>query len=200
MAQTNDGGNISRKGSGGPRTKRGKRRSSLNALKHGLRSRRPEAMGIATAAFRAWRWRLERRWAPSSEAERFLVRRFADISWRLMACADEEVRIFNGALEGHEGPGGLARVFLEKESANAIDQMVRRETTLNREMDRLIATLTGLSGRAAAAHGQRREIEFCQTNSGPEEPANPLRERAGGDPGGRDSRSLATPGAARRKS
>jgi hypothetical protein len=191
MADNGDGRNSTRKGIGGPRTKRGKLRSSLNALKHGLRARRPEAAGQATGAFRAWRARLIRRWAPASDAERFLARRFADVSWRLMQCADEEVRIFNGALEGHEGPGGLARVFLEKESASAIDQMIRREATLNREMDRLMAALTGLSGRAAA-QGRPRGTEFCQTNSGPEEPANPLREGTGGDSSASESRTRGT--------
>jgi hypothetical protein len=180
MPEIAGNGRSSRKGIGGPRTRRGKRRSSLNALKHGLNARQAAPRGAERAVFRAWRARLVRRWAPQSEAERLLARRFAEISWRLMSCGDEEVRIFEQAREGHGGPGGLGWVFLKTQSANAMEQLIRREATLHREMDRLVATLVELRKSRIPAP-LPAATQNSKTNSGPAEPSDPPWKRAGGD-------------------
>jgi hypothetical protein len=175
-----NGGTSSRKGIGGPRTKRGKRRSSLNALKHGLNARQAAPRPEERAVFRAWRARQLKRWAPRSEAERLLARRFIEIQWWLMRCAEEEVRLFDRGREGHEGPSGLGRVFLETESANALEQLIRREATLDREMYRLLSTLRELPRPRLPALSSAA-MQNSRTNSGPELAADPLWQRAGGD-------------------
>ena len=189
MAERNGGGKGLGKRGGGPRTRRGKRRSSLNALKHGLRSKRPEAAGLNTAAFRAYRWRLERSWKPTSEPERFLARRFADISWRLIQSAEEEVRIFNEASAGVPGPRGWAQVFLKEEYGARLDHWMTRKAALDREMDQLIAALVGLR-QPGAERKRPRETENSQTNSLDAELLDSLRKRAGAVSDGRDSRSF----------
>jgi hypothetical protein len=187
MDETDGKGNGPGTRKGGPRTRRGKWRSRLNALKHGRRSRRPKAEGTDSAAFRAFRWRLERSWAPASEPERFLARRFADISWRLIQSAEEHERIFTEAADGVPGPRGWAQVFLKDEYGARLDQWMTRDEAVHREMDELIRILTRPPGRANVAP---REMQELPTDPLLAELMDSLRKRAGGVIDERVSRSF----------
>ena len=76
-----------RAGIGGPKTEEGKKRSSLNALKHGLTARSPQALNVPegeTGVEFDWILRRMRRYyRPADPVEEELVRRIARCVWRL---------------------------------------------------------------------------------------------------------------------
>lgn len=76
----------SRKGIGGPKTEEGKKRSSMNALKHGYRAARLEQSQIVEETDREFMQVLEplvQHYQPKDPVEDQLVRRIAVCTWRL---------------------------------------------------------------------------------------------------------------------
>ena len=67
----------------GPKTPRGKARSSLNALKHGLTAAQIVIGDEDPQEFEALRANLERDFQPETDFERELVERIASYTWRL---------------------------------------------------------------------------------------------------------------------
>jgi hypothetical protein len=69
--------------SSGPRTEAGKRRASLNALKHGLNSAQIVVAGESQEEYDAFRDELYLQWTPANATEAALVDQFATADWRL---------------------------------------------------------------------------------------------------------------------
>ena len=76
-----------RSGKGGPATPEGRKRSSLNALKHGLRAQAPHALAAIEqdpdAEYQSILDDLQACYQPADAVERELVKRIARCFWRL---------------------------------------------------------------------------------------------------------------------
>ena len=79
----------------GPRTAEGKKRSSLNALKHGLRAKEPLIPGENRDDFYRHGAELEFHLRPANPVEENLVEQIIDITWRLKRCARIESALIN---------------------------------------------------------------------------------------------------------
>ena len=81
----------------GPRTEEGKRRSSLNALKHGLHANAPQTMQLIAertgADFHTILDDMRRQFRPVDALEEQLVRRIARCVWRLAVSENMEERV-----------------------------------------------------------------------------------------------------------
>ncbi len=80
----------------GPRTEDGKRNSSMNALKHGLYAKSPQALEVITpveADFDSIYLDMRRQYRPKDALETQLVRRIARCLWRLAKGEAMERRI-----------------------------------------------------------------------------------------------------------
>jgi len=89
----------SRKGIGGPRTAEGKRKSSLNALKHGLYAVSPHGLEqVADLIGRTYEdvlKELRACYRPLDAVEETLVRRIARCSWRILMSETMEDHLIN---------------------------------------------------------------------------------------------------------
>ncbi|HUG82012.1 MAG TPA: hypothetical protein VML01_10135 [Bryobacterales bacterium] len=79
----------------GPRTEEGKKRSSLNALKHGLRASAPLIPGENRDDFCRHGAELEVHLRPANAVEEDLVEQIIDITWRLKRCGRIESALIN---------------------------------------------------------------------------------------------------------
>jgi len=106
------------KRTGGPRTPEGKRRSSLNAMKHGLRARSPQAIELIASelnmTFDQLLDDLRSFYRPADPIEDGLVRRVARCLWRLTLSETMEGRVISRCgLPNH--PGGHYERILKYE-------------------------------------------------------------------------------------
>ena len=80
----------------GPRTLVGKRRSSLNALRHGLTARTAVLPSEDPAAYDSHHQQFRDEYQPATPTESQLVRELADTSWRLNRIPLIEARLLSG--------------------------------------------------------------------------------------------------------
>ncbi|HYZ87185.1 MAG TPA: hypothetical protein VE621_22400 [Bryobacteraceae bacterium] len=142
------------KKSTGPRTAEGKRRSSTNALRHGLYSNRVVLDHEHAEHFEKLRADLLRDWAPANAQESLLVEQIAQAAWRLQRFMRIETGTFDlllrtltanqgidpSAADGPDPDEGLAIVFIQDRAQ--IDRMRRYGTALQRSYQDLIRQLT----------------------------------------------------------
>src|SRR5580700_8268317 len=81
----------------GPRTDRGKQRSSLNALRHGLTAASPVLPSEDRAAYDSLRRQFRDEYQPATPTESQLVQELADTSWRLNRIPLLEAEVLNRA-------------------------------------------------------------------------------------------------------
>ncbi len=90
---------MTNRSKGGPKTPEGKRRSSLNALKHGLDARSPQAIELISqevnTTFEELLADLRSHYLPRDPIEERLVRRIARCLWRLTLSESMEQRMIN---------------------------------------------------------------------------------------------------------
>ncbi len=82
----------------GPRSLEGKARSSLNAVRHGLRSRRPLLLDEDPTEYEALAAALNEQFAPEPGVEELLVDEILGLVWRLRRAARVEAALFTIAL------------------------------------------------------------------------------------------------------
>ena len=85
----------SKRGSTGPRSEAGKRRSSRNAFKHGFFAKVVVIPGESFAKYRSLLKSLRDEWQPVGATEEFLIEMIANIIWRLKrlyAAENAEIR------------------------------------------------------------------------------------------------------------
>ena len=132
----------------GPRTVEGKARSSMNAVKHGLRSRQPLLADEDPAEFHELRDRLVEALAPDGVHEELLVDDAVALVWRLQRLHRVEVALFSiGApapvlealrLAG-EDEAGVGAAFSSQ--AHAFSLLSRYEASLAHRLRRTLADL-----------------------------------------------------------
>jgi hypothetical protein len=79
----------------GPKTEQGKKRSSMNAVKHGMRAETVLLRTENTQAFQEHVDRWMNDWQPVSEAQRWFAERAAISAWRCNRCVREETERLN---------------------------------------------------------------------------------------------------------
>jgi len=103
---------------GGPRTPEGKKKSSLNALKHGLYAKSSHALDDITNAhgvdFRNVLDQMNRHYRPADPVEKQLVLRIARCVWRLSLSASMEERLLERGGNGLR-PGSSYEKILKYE-------------------------------------------------------------------------------------
>jgi hypothetical protein len=82
----------------GPRTEAGKKRSSQNALRHGLTARTPVLASEDQAAYESHCRKFENEYQPATPTETQLVQELADTSWRLNRIPILEADLLDRAL------------------------------------------------------------------------------------------------------
>ena len=165
----------------GPKTPEGKARSSMNALKHGLRSKRflllpeedPEDFASLVADIRA-------AYGPEDAVEPAQVEAIAVAMWREIRADRVETEVMAGNLPGMKGHGHGTDLYGREERA-ALTTALRYRTHAQMETKRatrpLLVPPQGPSGRAARARGRggrgcdsfppARPQRFARTNSQP---------------------------------
>jgi hypothetical protein len=88
----------------GPRTESGKRRSSLNALRHGLTAGTAVLPSEDAAAYRQHCRQFQDEYQPATPTESQLVQELADTSWRLKRIPLLEAELLSPAPAGPQSP------------------------------------------------------------------------------------------------
>lgn len=137
----------------GPRTVEGKRRSSRNALRHGLLARELVLEGESRGQFDALASRLVEHLSPVGELEHLLVERVASCVWRLRRLLLVEAqlvrRLRRDPFDDAENDGEVGLAWLRRDDLLA--NVSRYEVTLERSLYRAVHELERLQ---AARRGQ----------------------------------------------
>lgn len=149
----------SRKGPTGPKTPEGKRRSSLNALKHGLDARSPQAVQLIAdelnMTFDQLLEDLRSYYLPRDPVEDSLVRRVARCLWRLTLSETMEQRMIN-------------RRGMDNKPGATYDRILRYERLVDIHLHRAITALS--RHRASGSlpkHSSRLGTQNGETNLSP---------------------------------
>ena len=123
----------------GPKSEEGKRRSSLNALKHAITSQTVVLPGEDVQPYLAHCQKVSDNWKPANDDEQDLVQTIADLQWRLHRIRVHECNLYAQALaeapitaNGPEMDAAftMARVFFEKhksfESLSLYEQRIHK--------------------------------------------------------------------------
>lgn len=144
----------------GPKTVEGKAVVSLNAVKHGLLSRKILLSDEKKAELDEFGRRIRSQLQPVGEMENYLVDRIISAAWRLRRVLEVEAKIFNR--ERFDYPGedeGLGLAWIRAaQKPDAFSKLSRYETTIERglykalhELQRLQATREGKDAPLPAA-------------------------------------------------
>ena len=129
---------------GGPTTPEGKKRCSLNALKHGLTARSPQALeqlseqsGIPFDEVLA---EMTRHYAPADPVEKQLVMRIARCVWRLSLSAAMEQRLIERRPDAFRPSSTYDRILKYERLVDihlhrALSALERKRDTVNRLPD-----------------------------------------------------------------
>lgn len=126
----------------GPKTASGKRRSRLNALKHGLRSAtihslpKEEAIGAQTLMDA-----IHERLLPADDAERELAEAIVAALWRLRRARQIERELMAPRSEkpAETDPGAMAQAFIrDSHGPRTLDLLLRYRTQAVNELGRLL--------------------------------------------------------------
>ncbi|MBT6095240.1 MAG: hypothetical protein HOH04_10180 [Rhodospirillaceae bacterium] len=148
----------------GPRTETGKDQSRYNALRHGLYARDVVLPGEDRDEYHAMRAELMDEFAPKGRYETTLVRRLADIWWRLGRTASVEAGLLNPdwdglASAGPESDGGtlIGSFRLALDETETLDTLGRYEARLERAFHHVVVLLERRQARRRMRDGEAGE-------------------------------------------
>ena len=131
----------------GPKTQEGKKRSSLNALKHGFDARAAHALAAVDDAcdieFQPYLDKVRAHYQPSDPMEEELVERIARCLWRLARSADMERRL-------------VAGIGARTNPSNSNERILKFERLVDMQLHRAIRTLDRKRARRPGGRGARR--------------------------------------------
>ena len=145
------------KHSTGPRTDDGKKRTSLNALKHGFRAKDPLIPGEDPDHYYRHSAELEHELQPATPLEETLVEQIVDITWRLKRFARIEAAVINelydSSAEQPENQDKDGEQLLGKALADssALNRLSRYEAQLSRRYQNTMKELRELRKRRRAS-------------------------------------------------
>ena len=131
----------------GPKTARGKARSSQNAIKHGLAGRYLLMPGESSRGFNRLLAAHCDCYRPEGEVELDLVRAMALARWRLHRLSILEPRVLDNELDAFRKDAcpelnRLAHAFFKSSNYNALPLLMRYEAALTRTHERAFKHLT----------------------------------------------------------
>ena len=150
----------------GPRTEIGKKRSSLNSLRHGLTGQTIVLPSEDLAAYQAFSKRFFDDLKPSGMLEEQLVQTLADCSWRLNRARAIETNLLTlgqieaeGAIQANhpEAAAALALAQSYRDQAKALANLSMLEQRLSRQFEKALKQLQELQD-------ERRKTEDWQMN------------------------------------
>ena len=177
----------------GPKSAAGKRRSSQNAVTHGLLSQQILLEGEDPDVFANVWDQLLSELRPEGELETYLAGRIIASVWRMNRVARIEADLFNKPeLPRLGGPKNIGEIFrLEcREGSDSFLKLIRYETTIDRVFHRSLRTLRSLQAarkKDEAEPGRNRreiaeDLPDYETNPMAENPAdyetNPIERQA----------------------
>jgi len=145
----------------GPTSDAGKAAASYNALKHGLYARDVVLPGEDRTEYDAMLAELTEEFAPKGRYETTLVRRLADIWWRLGRSAAIEAGLLSPSWDGPLPPlkgtsgGPLVDTFrVAIDETPTLDRLGRYEARLDRAFRHVVRILEGRIARRQMRNGQ----------------------------------------------
>ena len=158
----------------GPRTLEGKRRSSLNATRHGLTSQVVVLPHEDMQAYQAFHQEALKLWAPLGIHEQRLVQRLVDTDWRLNRCPTLEHGLFalgpnqtsDLAAESLDTQAILDAARVLRESYKALESLGRHETRLSRLYQSTLKELKEMQAQRKLQElgDMNRAANFYKTN------------------------------------
>ena len=140
--------------SGGPRTEEGKARSSMNALRHGFRSKSALLPGEDPEKYYELKAKLENEWTPVGETEKFCLSQLLFNQWRLNRIAILEEDVFVQSFESSFGqefdanqPGALTAAL----GNNQLTLLTRYENSIRRAYYKALSELRTLQAERRKA-------------------------------------------------
>jgi len=159
----------------GPRTPEGKRRSSMNALKHGLTAATFTLVpGEDGAAFDELEARLAARYRPRDELSAHLVQRLASVMWRQYRADRLEAEVL--AEPGHAGASPYAPLGWDAARFAAVQ---RHQARLDRTLFRLLDALERCQPAPEEEEEEPEPGEPEERQNEPEQPASEVLEPIG---------------------
>jgi hypothetical protein len=128
----------------GPKTETGKKRSSLNALRHGLTG---QIVVMPTEDLQAYQFHLKSftdEYHPQGATEAHLVQALADASWRLNRVAALETNLLSLAAVGDPLTDALAIAASLESQSKALANLSMHSQRLSRQFERTVMQLRDL--------------------------------------------------------
>ena len=150
----------------GPRTPEGKKRASLNAMRHGLTGQTIVSPGQDLSAYLRFTGRFHDDLLPKGAIETQLVQTIADNSWRLNRARVYENNLLTIGFNEQSGGIGvedpeidraLATAKAYRDQAQSLDGMSRQEERVSRQFDRALKQLGEI--QATRRELEQRQIE-----------------------------------------
>jgi hypothetical protein len=149
----------------GPQTEQGKKKSSLNALRHGLTSQIVVMPSEDLAAYQLHVASFHADLQPKGSLETHLVQSLADTAWRLNRVAALETNLFALALAHPSGTISAPRQIQDALSiAAALESQAKTLSTLSLHSQRLSRQFERTSNQLRDLQRQRREQETQDIN------------------------------------
>ena len=146
------------KKSTGPKTEAGKKRSCLNALRHGLTGQIVVMPFDDLEAYQRHVKTFTDEYHPKGATESHLVQALADTSWRLNRVAALENNVLNlAAAHGDEIQGALAVAASLESQSKALANLSLHTQRLSRQFERTVAQLRDLQ-KIRQTH-EKRELD-----------------------------------------
>jgi hypothetical protein len=165
------------KHSTGPKTKAGKHRSSLNALRHGLTGQIVVMPAEDLEAYRRHLASFTDEYQPLGATEAHLVQALADASWRLNRVAALETNLLNLSAIGDGIVDALAIAAALEGQSKALANLSMHSQRLSRQFEKTVAQLRDLqkTRRAQEKHDLNELLdlmELCEEKGEPYSPSD----------------------------
>ena len=137
---------INSQHSTGPKTESGKKKSSLNALRHGLTGQIVVMPTEDLSAYQSHLKSLTDEYLPQGATEALLVQALADASWRLNRVAALESNLLALAVGNDPDPvnGAMSIVAALESQSKALSNLSMHSQRLSRQFERTVAQLRDL--------------------------------------------------------
>src|SRR5262245_59582665 len=141
--------------SGGPRTDAGKTRSSLNAVKHGLRSKSALLPGENPEEYYELKAKMQAEWKPQGTTEEFQLEQMLQNQWRLRRIAIMEqdlfVETFESSFGGEEFDANTPGALTAALGNNKLALLTRYENSARRAYYKALSELRSLQSERRKA-------------------------------------------------
>src|ERR1035437_6926105 len=163
------------KHSTGPKTKAGKTRSSLNALRHGLTSQIVVMPNEDLEAYQSNLKSFTDEYSPKGATEAQLVQALADASWRLNRVAALEATLLTLAADPGQTAGAMALLAAIESQSKALANLSLHSQRLSRQFEKTVAQLRDLQKTRLAheEHDMNHLLDIMEMYEEKGEPYDP---------------------------